>query len=430
MVDSEVILGYLKQAGFLIVENAEGADVVIINTCSFIQEAQEESIDVILSASELKKEHKINKIVVCGCLTERYKQKLADELTEVDAFVGVAQIPQIATIIKSLSKGKSKLAKISSENFLYSHSSPRVRLTPSHFAYVKISEGCNHRCSYCVIPSLRGKHRSRPMASIIKETQELITKHKVREINLIGQDTTAYGKDLYGEVKIAQLLKALSSEAKSNWVRLLYTHPAYFSKQLIATIKEQDAICKYIDLPLQHINDKILTRMRRGTSSEQIRKLIECLRKEIPSVALRTVFIVGFPGETEKQFKQLLQFIKDVRFERLGLFKYSREKGSSAHDLSGQIPEKVKQARYEEALALQQEISTEVNQRFLGKKMRVLIDEIDSEDKNVFLARSEYDAPEVDGCVYVKSKKDLKVGSFVDVLINDTLEYDLVGEAK
>jgi len=266
------------------------------------------------------------------------------------------------------------------------------------------------------------------MSSVLKEVDQLLKMRKTREINIIGQDTSAYGMDLYGKSQIDKLLKKLSLRSKGRWLRLLYTHPAYFSEELISVIKNESSICKYIDLPLQHINDKILTKMRRGTSREQILSLINKLREKIPDLVLRTTLIVGFPGETEAQFKELLNFMQDVRFERLGLFKYSQEEGSPAYKFSGQLQDKVKQARYNQALSLQQDISTSVNQKFLGKTLRVLIDEQDPQDKSVFLARSEYDAPEVDGCVYVKSKKKLNIGDFVKVKITDTLEYDLVAE--
>jgi len=403
LVDSEVMLGRLKKAGFKVVEEIEGADVAIVNTCCFIREAEEESIDIILKLCQLKQEGKINKIIVCGCLPQRYKSELADELKEVDAFVGAGG--------------------------LYTHNSPREFLTPQHFAYVKISEGCNHRCSYCIIPALRGRHRSRPLDSIIQEADKLFNRRAVSEIDLIGQDTTMYGQDLYGQGRIARLLAKVSKKAKGKWVRLLYAHPAHFSKELIRVIKEEPAVCKYIDLPIQHINDKILSRMKRGTSRKQILSLIDRLRKEIPGLCIRTTLIVGFPGETEAQFRELLRFIQDARFERLGLFKYSKEKGSLAYNFTAQIPQKIKQSRYEQALSLQQDICVEINQGFLGKTVCVLIDEQDAQDKDIYIGRSEYDAPEVDGCIYVHSKKKLKSGEFINVRITDTLEYDLVGEA-
>ena len=430
LVDSEVILGYLRKAGFVISEELIDCDVAIVNTCCFIHEAEEESVDAILKLCQLKKEGQINKIVVCGCLVQRHKNKLIDELKEVDAFVGVGSLDKIVAVLKELLDGRSNFGEFARPEFLYTHSSPREVLTPSYFAYLKISEGCNNRCSYCIIPALRGNYRSRPMDSILKEADEFFNIRRVAEINLIGQDTTMYGQDLYGEAKLSQLLAKLSVKAKDKWIRLLYTHPAHFSKRLIAVIKNEPSICKYIDLPIQHINDKILKEMNRGTSREQILGLIETLRKNIAHLGIRTTIIVGFPGETDRQFSQLLDFIRDVKFERLGLFKYSRQPQTSAYDFAGQIPEKIKQSRYDAALTLQQDISTKINEGFLGKQLRVLIEEQDTQDKGMFLGRTQYDAPEVDGCVYVKSKESLEIGDFVKVKITDTLEYDLVGEVN
>ena len=442
LVDAEVILGSLRRAGFAISEQVGDADVAIVNTCCFIREAQEESIDIILKLCRLKQEGRIDKIVVCGCLVQRYKNELVNEFKEVDAFVGVGSINKVTLVVKELLDGVKPLAPTSrglrgrktlglfaQPQFLYTHSSPRVFLTPRHFAYIKISEGCDHCCSYCIIPRLRGRYRSRPMDSILKEVQGLL-RQGVQELNLIGQDTTMYGQDLYGKGMLIRLLAGLSARAKGRWVRLLYAHPAHFSGELIAVIKNEPSICKYVDLPIQHINDTILKKMNRNTSRRHILSLIDRLRKEVPALAIRTTLIVGFPGETDAQFKQLLNFIRQVRFERLGLFKYSRETETPAYDFVGQIPEKVKEVRYNQALSLQQDISTEINERFLGKRLCVLIDGADEKDKNIFLGRSQADAPEVDGCVYVKSAKRLRPGDFVQVKIIDTLEYDLVGEAE
>jgi len=429
LVDAEVILGFLKEAGFAVSGEITDADVAIVNTCCFIREAEEESVDVILKLCRLKEEGKVNKIIVCGCLSQRYKSKLLKELKEVDAFVGVGSIDKIVDVVKGVLATSRNLTSFSRPEFLYTHSSPRVFLTPGHFAYVKISEGCNHRCSYCIIPALRGKYRSRSLGSILKEADELFNKRKVSEINLIGQDTTMYGQDLYGQSKITQLLKKLSQKARGKWIRLLYAHPAHISCELLALITNGSSICKYIDLPIQHINDKILKKMNRRTSQKQIFSLITRLRKKVPHLAIRTTLIVGFPGETDGQFGELLDFIRDAKFERLGLFKYSGEASTSAYNFARQIPEKVKQARYEEALSLQQALSAQINQGFLRKELCVLIDEQDARDKDLFLGRTQYDAPEVDGCVYVKSKRTLRAGDFVRVKITDTLEYDLVGRA-
>ena len=428
LVDAEVILGFLREAGFTISEEIAEADVAIVNTCCFVREAKEESIDAILKACQLKEEGKINKVIVCGCLAQRYKRELFDELKGVDAFVDVGSIDKVVGVVKQVLEARKNFGEFSRPEFLYTHLSPRMFLTPGHFAYIKISEGCNNHCSYCVIPALRGRYRSRLMDSILKEADALLNNHAIKEINLIGQDTTIYGQDLYGQAKIAELLAELSKKGRSKWIRLLYAHPAHFPQELITVIKNEASICKYIDLPIQHINDKILKRMNRKTSRKQIFSLIDTLRKKIPGLSIRTTLIVGFPGETDRQFRELLDFIREMKFERLGLFKYSREETTPAYDFTGQMPEKVKQARYDQALSLQQGISTEINKGFLEKRLTVLIDEQDEQDKNVFLGRTQYDAPEVDGCVYVKSKEKLKAGDFAQVKITDTLEYDLVGE--
>ncbi len=428
LVDAEIILGYLKEAGFAVSSEITEADVAIVNTYCFIHEAEEESIDTILKLCQLKEEKKINKIIVCGCLVQKHKDELFDELKEVDALISAGGINRVVDVVKQLLAGRRSLGEFAPPEFLYTHLSPRVFLTPRHFAYVKICEGCNNRCSYCIIPSLRGRYRSRPINSILKEAEILFNRRRVSEINLIGQDTTMYGQDLYGRVRLAKLLTKLSAKAKGRWIRLLYTHPAHFSKELIKVIKEEPTICKYIDLPIQHINDKILKNMNRRVFRKEILSLIKRLREEIPGLAIRTTLIVGFPGETDQQFKELLNFIKDMKFERLGLFKYSREADTPAYDFTQQIPEKVKQSRYDQTLSLQQGISTKISESFLGKELDVIIDEQDIQDKSLFLGRTQYDAPEVDGCVYVKSKKGLKTGNFVRVKITDTLEYDLVGE--
>lgn len=347
----------------------------------------------------------------------------------MDAFVGVGGIGKIVSVVKRVLDNHKAVSEFGRPEFLYTDSSPRIFLTPRHFAYIKICDGCDHACSYCIIPALRGRYRSRPLDSILKEADLLLNKLSFSEINLIGQDTTMYGQDLYGRSQIVQLLTKLSKVAQGRWVRLLYAHPEHLPQELIAVIRDEPSICKYIDLPIQHINDKILKAMKRKTSRKQILSLIDRLRKEIPSLAIRTTLIVGFPGETDEQFRDLLQFIREAKFERLGIFKYSKEKGSRAYDFARQIPEKVKQSRYSEALTLQQEISVKINEGLLGKELCVLIDEQDTRDKDVFLGRTQYDAPEVDGCVYVKSKKSLQPGDFVQVKVTDTLEYDLVGEA-
>ena len=435
LVDSEVMLGILKKSGCDIVDIAGGADIAIINTCSFIDEAKKESIDIILDVIGLKNEGKIKKILIAGCLPQRYGKILKDEFKEIDGFIGVDGFEKLPAVIKALTKEKRRALIIPPKpEFLYDDRAPRIRLTPEHYAYLKISEGCSHKCSFCVIPCVRGRHRSRKMDSVLREASALI-KSGVKEINLIGQDTTLYGMDLYKRPALAELLKKLANLKGAKWIRLLYTHPAHFTDELIDVIGDEPAICKYIDLPIQHISDKILKKMNRGTSKQSILELLHKIRKNIPGVAIRTSIIVGFPGETEKEFAELLDFIKKEKFERLGAFTYSREEGTAAYKFGGQIPEKEKKARWDEIMKVQQDVSRENNRELMGKVLDVIIDEKDESDPNLYLGRSYMDAPEVDGIVYVKTSKikhqksKLKVGEFARVKIIDTYEYDLVGNA-
>ena len=397
LVDSESILGRLRFKGHPIVD-IEKADVAIVNTCGFIEDSKEESIDVILDLVELKKAGRLKKIIVYGCLAQRYKDTLQKELPEVDAFVGRVSL---------------------------NHELKRFPLTPRHYAYLKICEGCINNCSFCVIPSIKGRFTSLDAAAIIKKVLDY-DKNKISELNIIGQDITGYGLDLCGSPKLEELLgKIIKSARHIGWVRLLYLYPSRITEELLYLIKDSPRICKYIDLPVQHINNRILKLMHRNMKKSDILKLIEKIRKIIPQVALRTSVIVGFPSETDKEFRELLNFIKEASFERLGAFIYSREEGTAAFDFNGQIAQKVKKERFSAVMSLQQDISRKVNERFMNRIMDVLIDEKKS---GSFLGRTQYDAAEVDGLVYVRSRRQLKPGDFVKVRITDTLEYDLVGE--
>lgn len=402
LVDSEILLARLEEKKFRIVDIAD-AQVAIINTCSFIQEAKEESIEKILEVVELKKQGQIKKIIVAGCLSARYGFELVKLIPEVDAFIGTQELS----------------VRLNS----------RLRLTPGHYAYVKINEGCLNSCSYCIIPKIKGKFTSRPIEAIVEEVKSL-DKDNTREINLIGQDISQYGIDLYKGHCLDKLLKELSKNIKNiKWIRLLYLHPAHISKSLLETIAQEQAICKYIDVPLQHINERILKQMNRGTTKQQILDLITGIRKDIPGVAMRSAFIVGFPGETDKEFQELLDFIQEVRFERLGAFLYSREEGTKAYDFEKQIPAKVKQERFDALMSLQQSVASQVCKESIGTIKEVLIDEKCQQDSHTYTGRTRHDAPEVDGLVYVKGK-DLKVGEIVKVKITGSLEYDLVGETS
>ncbi len=447
LVDTEVMLGLIKNAGYIVEEDINQSDVAVVNTCGFIKDAKEESIEMILKVAALKKEGSLRGLIVTGCLSQRYKDQLKKELPEVDVFLGTSEFKYIADAIKSLPSNGNRL-KIKTGNFsypvrndvrrrgisnwVYDHKSPRFLLTPSHYTYLKISEGCKNNCSYCVIKKLRGDFRSRPLPSVLKELKALAENKPLKEIVLIGQDTTLYGVDLYGKPKISKLLREVCSLNRFKWLRLLYTHPSHIKRDFIDVVRDEPSICKYIDLPVQHISDRILKRMNRGISRGGIIGLIEKLRKEIPDIAIRTSLIVGFPGETESDFKELLDFVCQTEFDRLGVFIYSREEGTPAFSFRNQVPEKIKKERFDLIMKTQQEISRRNNRKFLGMVLDVLIDEKDENDSALFIGRTEFDAPEVDGIVYVKSKiknqkLKVKIGEFVKVKIIDTLEYDLVG---
>lgn len=398
LADSENILGRLSGKGHAIVD-LDKADIGIVNTCAFIEEAKKESIDAILDLIELKKEGRLKKIIVYGCLSQRYKDELKKELPEVDAFVGRVSL---------------------------NHTQKPFPLTPGHYRYLKICEGCINNCSYCIIPKIKGRFTSLDMGALLRRAEGL-DKEKISELNIVGQDITAYGTDLYKEKSLARLLSRLVKKTKNiGWLRLLYLYPSRIDRELLRVIRDNPRVCKYVDLPLQHINSRILRLMRRRTARADILKVVDMVRKEIPAVAIRTSLIVGFPSETDREFGELLEFIEEMRFERLGAFVYSPEEGSAAYAFKGQVPPKIKQERFSALMLKQQEISRSINQGFMHKTMDVLIDE---KQGGRYLGRTQYDAPEVDGVVYVKSPAALKPGDFVKVKITDTLEYDLVGEA-
>lgn len=428
LVDSEIIAGSLKASGLKAGKLENGVDVAVVNTCAFIESAREESVEAIIEAGKAKKEGKVKYLVICGCLPQLYKSKLVKELPEADLTVGTSDFPRIIELLKGLNK-KRGLAAISSRlDYLYDEDSPRSQFTPRHYAYVKISEGCSNFCSYCIISALRGAFRSRSVESVVAEVRNLARSGRIKEIELIGQDTTLFGIDRYGRTELPLLLQSICAlENSIKWVRLLYTHPAHYTDELIDVISFEKKICRYLDLPIQHINDNLLRLMNRKTTKKEIIRLIQKMRRKIPGLILRTSVIVGFPGETDKEFKELLRFLEDTKFERLGAFIYSREKGTRASRFEGQVNEGVKRERYDEVMKLQQAISVRSLNEFLGKKVDVLIDEKVSREDNKFIGRTEGDAPEIDGVVYVTGE-DINTGDFCKVKITDTLEYDLVGE--
>ena len=437
LVDSEIMVGHLHQAGMAVVPDATSADVVIINTCSFIDSSKEESIGHILEAHRhrgLKKLHG-QKLIVAGCMAQRFAKDLPGALPEVDAFIGLDQLTTVAPIIEGLF-ARPRGPAATPENFVTPRpafipdfDTPRFRLTPRHLAYVKIAEGCNHPCTFCIIPQIRGRHRSRTVASVVAEARQLIA-DGVRELNLISQDTTFFGMDTWDErpsprtpvdssrgAALTTLLRELNALPGDFWIRLLYTQPAHWSDELIRTIAECPKVARYVDMPLQHISDRMLTVMQRETSSAHIRGLVRRIRAGVPGIALRTTFIVGFPGETEADIDELCEFVRETRFERLGVFRYSQEDGTRAAKLPGQIPAKDKERRWHRVMALQQAVATELGQAQVGRTLRVLVE-------TPGVARGEADAPDIDGRVLVPSTHP--VGVFAPVTITGSRDYDLL----
>ena len=429
LVDSELYLGRLQQAGFRVVEEAAGAGTVIINTCSFIQESIKESIDTILQAVELKKQGKVKAVVVAGCLVQRFRQELMKELPEVDGFVGVDGFGDIESVVERALNGQQPQSLRHHPQVPHRDQMPRSPLTPTHYAYLKISEGCLKGCSFCIIPKIKGPLSSRPLEALVDEARQLVEERGVKELIVVGQDTSDYGVDLYGRPRIAKLLQALAKVHGVQWIRLLYCHPRGVSSDLIQTIRDEPTICKYLDMAIEHADDGVLARMNRGTTQERLRDIVHTLREQIPSIALRTSVIVGFPGETDAAFEHLLDFVQEVKFERLGAFRYSREDGTASSRMVNQVPEATAADRYDRLMQAQQEIAARVNERCVGRTFDVIIDEADPHDPRQYLGRSSMDCPEVDGVVFVSSPRSLAPGTFVSVRITDTYEYDLVGEA-
>lgn len=424
LVDSETMLGLLTGAGFTITNREQEADVLIVNTCSFINDAKEESIKTILELARYKQVGSCRAIVVAGCLAQRYPRELTVEMPEIDCLLGTGAVPEIVRAVRAVLAGE-KLRLTGAPGCLQDYSMPRLRSTPPYTAFLKIAEGCDNRCSYCVIPSIRGPYRSRPVDDIVNEAQNLAA-GKVKEIILVAQDTTRYGFDYYGKPVLAALLKRLAAIDGPVWLRLLYTYPSLISDELIETIAAEKKVCRYLDLPLQHASQAVLSKMNRRGSKEETIRLVEKFRSSIPGITLRTSFIAGFPGETETDFTELMDFMKDISFDRVGIFAYSQEENTPAADMPDQIPEDIKVERRERLMALQQVISLERNKKKVGSVLPVLIEGSHAHD--VYVGRSEGDAPGIDGKVFVRSEQGLAPGDFVQVRISRAAEYDLTGE--
>lgn len=424
-VDAEHMLALMDAEGWEIVDYVDGCDVVIVNTCGFIDDAKKEAIENILDMVELKKEGVISKIIVTGCLAQRYKDEIVKEIPEVDAVIGIGANGDIIKTVEEVMSGVDTI-----ENYPPQCELPlegqRILTTPQYWAYLKIGEGCSNRCTYCTIPSIRGNMRSRSMENVIDEAKQL-AESGVKELILIAQDTTSYGLDLYGELKLPELLNELCKIESIEWIRLLYCYPDRITDELIETMKNQDKVVNYIDLPLQHADDKILKAMNRRGDQALIRSVISKLRAEIPDVVIRTTFIVGFPGEGEEEFETLAEFVNEIEFDRLGVFTFSPQEGTPAFDMEEQVDDDVKTRRGEVIMQDQYSIMEEKNNEKIGKTFKVVVEDYDGYSDS-YTGRTYMDAPEIDGLVKFTSHKDLDIGDFVDVEIFDVEDYDLIGE--
>ena len=424
LVDTEVMLHKLHERGFEITPNEEEAEIIVINTCGFIESAKTESIDNILDAAELKKYGKCKHIVATGCLVERYRNEVMDELPEIDALVGVGSLSDIADACEAVMRGEKYTSFRDKEESELG--GDRIITTALHTAYLKVAEGCDNRCTYCAIPLIRGKLRSRPIEDIVKEAKDLEALG-VKEVNLIAQDTTRYGLDLYGRYALAELVREITRNTSIPWIRLLYCYPDKITDELIAELRDNPRLVKYMDIPIQHISDKILRRMNRHGDKAEIASAVKRLRDGVPGIVLRTTAMVGFPGETDEDFTELCEFIKEAKFDRFGAFTFSPEEGTAAADFDGEVDEQTKQDRYDILMQTQLTVSEEKIAENIGKTLTVLVDGYD-EVAEVYYARSFADAPDVDGRVYFKTEKTVNPGDFVDIRITEALDYDLVGE--
>ncbi len=425
LVDSEVMLGLLDSRGYQIVDDETIADVIVVNTCCFIHDAKEESIQTILEMAEYKKTGRLKALVVTGCLAQRYQQEIIDEIPEVDAVLGTASYDKIAEAIDEALDGHTEMY-LEDIDRLPQVSSKRLVTTGGHYAYLKIAEGCDKHCTYCVIPKIRGNFRSVPMEQLLKEAKEL-AEGGVKELILVAQETTVYGQDIYGEKSLHRLLRELCKIDGIQWIRLLYCYPEEIDANLIQVMKEEPKICHYLDLPIQHASDAILKKMGRRTSKAQLVDTIHTLREEIPDITLRTTLITGFPGETEEQHQELVEFVDEMEFDRLGVFTYSPEENTPAAELPDQIPEEVKADRQAELMELQQEIAFDLAEDMIDREVLVMI-EGKVADENAYVGRTYRDAPNVDGLIFINTDEELMSGDFAKVKVTGAMEYDLIGE--
>lgn len=421
LVDSELMLGLLAEKGYEITLDDKDADVVIVNTCSFIHDAEQESVQSILQMVDDGK-----RVIVTGCLPQKHKEELKEAIPEVCAMIGTSDIKEIVSVVEQVlnKQNDEYVAKISEKpEYIYPENVKRQQITVGASSYVKIADGCNYHCGYCIIPQLRGAYHSRTIEDVVAEVKDLVSKG-VTEVVLIAQDTTSYGIDIYGKPSLAKLLEELNKIDGLGWIRIMYAYPTQVTDELIGTMAKLDKVVKYLDLPLQHYDKEVLKAMRRPEFDYAV--LIKKLRDKIPNIAIRTAFIVGYPGETDEQFKKLYQFIKDMRFDKLGVFEYSREKNTVSYSMEHQVPKKVKHKRFQELMALQQQISFEINQTYIGKLLPCIVEGFT--DEGVVIMRSQHDAPEIDGLVYAKSDRNVVPGDIENVLIDGADEYDLFGK--
>jgi len=436
LVDSEVMMGQLKQHGYELTTDREAADVMVVNTCGFIQSAKEESINAILEMAELKESANLKRLVVAGCLVERYRQDLLNQLPEVDAVLGTSEIEKIVAAVDPAAVAAEDAAFVASNawmtrglpTYLYDEASPRILATPKHFAYVKIAEGCDHTCAFCAIPQMRGKYRSRRAGSILREAEQLAAQG-VKELVLISQDSTQYGLDLGIKDSLADLLRSLARVDGIEWIRVMYTYPNSLSDETLRAMAEEPKVCNYLDMPLQHASANILKRMRRGGNRQLLEKLLGRARQLVPGMTLRTTLIVGFPGETDEDFEELMQFVRDVEFDRVGVFTYSDEEGTHGYELDGKVPARTMRSRRAKLMREQAKISKRRNKALIGRRFRALLEGVSEETDLLLQARMESQAPEVDGHVLINDAPDefnAKPGDFLEIEITEAHEYDLV----
>ena len=425
LVDTEMMLGLLNKDGYTFTDDEHEADVVVVNTCCFIGDAKEESVNTILEMAELKKEGRCKALIVTGCMAQRYKQEILDEIPEVDGILGTSTYDEISNVLKKV-LGGSRESCFHDLNALPNVEVPRVVTTGGYYAFLKIAEGCDKRCTYCIIPDLRGSYRSVPMERLIEEAKQLASQG-VKELILVAQETTLYGIDLYKKKSLPKLLHELCKIPGIQWIRIQYCYPEEITQELIETIREEEKVCNYLDIPIQHASDRILKRMGRRTNQKQLREMIASLRSQIPDIALRTTLISGFPGETEEDQEEVMRFVDEMEFERLGVFAYSQEEDTPAAEFPDQVPPELKEERRDEIMELQQEISYEKSQSMIGKMLEVMI-EGKVADENAYVGRTYMDAPGVDGLIFINTDLDLMSGDFVRAKVTGALEYDLIGE--